>query len=299
MIADDVIHGKKTIGQGFAKFAAAIGDAFMPVSMNFTTMGEKGITGERLLRPLMPDIAKPFYDTYLMNEDFAGRAITRTPFTAQLDERLPEFTEARSFNNPYIVMASKWLNKLGGGDDLRSATFELDQDGNFSHRMFGKLFDTNPARVEYLLEQYTGGVGMEFNNMVKTTTSAVQKMTGDEDAVVDTRNIPVFRRFYRTASNESAFTKWYELKKEVDDHMYYMSTYKKSGDFENYKLLKGNTYMNGMKRLVDKVEKQAGRIEEVIDWKQQNEESVKEYYEKMEEMYRKALQQANEMKKEN
>ena len=140
---------------------------------------------------------------------------------------------------------------------------------------------------------------MEFNNLIKTTTSTIQKMTGDEDAVVDTRNIPVFRRFYRTASNQSAFTKWYELKKEVDDHFYYMNTYKKAGSIEEYKLLRGNTYMNGMKKLVDRVDKQASKLEEVIDWKNQNEESAQEYFEKMEEMYRKALQQANEMKKEN
>ena len=299
VIMSDIIHGKKTIGQGLAGFAAAMGDAFMPVSMNFTAMGEKGVTGGRLLRPAIPDVVKPIFDAYVWNEDFAGRMISREPFTQALAERLPEYTGANSFNNPYIVMASRWLNKLGGGDDLRAATFEIGSDGQIRHKSGNGIFDINPARVEYLIEQYTGGVGTELNNLVKTTTSVVQKFSGDEDAKVDTRNIPILRRFYRTASGESSFRQYNELKREVEDHFYFQNTYKKAGEVDEYIRLRQNPYMQGLKKLIDRTEKQSKRIDEVIDWKQQNEESVKEYYDKMEEMYRKVLQEAKAMKKED
>ena len=141
-------------------------------------------------------------------------------------------------------------------------------------------------------------MGTELNDTVKTLTSAVQKATGDEEAVIDSRNIPVLRRFYRTATNENAFRKWNELKKEVDHHFSYMASYKKNRQYDEYKKLRSNTYMQAMKRLVDRVEKQAGRIEEVVDWKQQNEESAQKYFEQMEQMYRDALKQAQELKKQ-
>ena len=225
--------------------------------------------------------------------------ITRTPFTQAMEERLPEFTEARKFNNPYIVMASKALNKFGGGDDLRSATFEVGADGQIRYKGFNKVFDVNPARIEYLIEAYTGGVGMELNNTVKTLTSGIQKMTGNEEAEIDSRNIPIIRRFYRTATDENVFSTWGKLRKEVDDHVYYMNKYKSEGNYKMYNTLRGNTYMQGMKRLVDRVEKRANKIEEVIDWKQQNEESVQSYYDKMEDMYKEAIRQAKEMKDKN
>ena len=299
VLIDDIIHGQKTIGQGLTGFSAGLADAFMPVSMNFTAMGEQGVSGKNLIRPVTPDFIKPVFDAYVWNEDFAGRVISREPYTLDQAERLPEYTLANSYNNPYIVMASKWLNRLGGGDDLRAATFEIGSDSQIRHKSQSTMFDINPAKLEYMIESYTGGVGTELNNFVKTTTSTIQKFTGDEDVKVDTRNIPILRRFYRTATNESAFRSYNELRRVVDDHFYFQNSYKNAKEMDEYKQLRSNSYMQGLKRLLDKTDKQAKKLDEVIDWKKQNEQSVKEYYDKMEELYRKALLQAKEMKKED
>ena len=80
------------------------------------------------------------------NLGWTGRPIYRED-KFQNDQFTPEYQMVYSGTNPALVNASKLLHELGGGDDI----------------VRGKL-EVNPAIVQYLWEQYSGGPGKFLGN---------------------------------------------------------------------------------------------------------------------------------------
>ena len=80
------------------------------------------------------------------NLGWTGRPIYRED-KFQNDQFTPEYQMVYSGTNPALVNASKFLHELGGGDDI----------------VRGKL-EVNPAIVQYLWEQYSGGPGKFLGN---------------------------------------------------------------------------------------------------------------------------------------
>ena len=125
------------------------------------------------------------------------------------NKRYPSWTKAYKGTNSTLVAATKWLNELGGGNDVDS----------------GGLLDWNPAVIEHLFESYLGGMGKTFN---KTATTF--SMLWDEDARI-ARNIPVASSFYQEGDERTAGSQlnreYFDALEEMDGFQHRMSGYQK------------------------------------------------------------------------
>ena len=122
---------------------------------------------ETAIRVFTPDMFTPITDAYLWNQNFFGKRITgRNEF----NKYVPEYHKVTTGTSKAIIKASERLNSLSGGD--------YASKGKLDYALL------NPSVVEYLFEQYLGGVGKAIAQCYKTVEGAV---TGD----VQLRNIPV------------------------------------------------------------------------------------------------------------
>lgn len=122
---------------------------------------------EAATRTFTPDMISPITEAYLFNENYFGKRITgRNEF----NKYVPEYHKVTTGTSKAIIKASEWLNSLSGGD--------YASKGKLDYALL------NPSAVEYLFEQYLGGVGKAIAQCYKTVEGAV---TGD----VQLRNIPV------------------------------------------------------------------------------------------------------------
>ena len=122
---------------------------------------------ETAIRIFTPDMFTPITDAYLWNQNFFGKRITgRNEF----NKYVPEYHKVTTGTSKAIIKASERLNSLSGGD--------YASKGKLDYALL------NPSAVEYLFEQYLGGVGKAIAQCYKTVEGAV---TGD----VQLRNIPV------------------------------------------------------------------------------------------------------------
>ncbi|WP_192922883.1 LPD38 domain-containing protein [Parabacteroides merdae] len=122
---------------------------------------------EAATRTFTPDMISPITEAYLFNENYFGKRITgRNEF----NKYVPEYHKVTTGTSKAIIKASELLNSLSGGD--------YASKGKLDYALL------NPSAVEYLFEQYLGGVGKAIAQCYKTVEGAV---TGD----VQLRNIPV------------------------------------------------------------------------------------------------------------
>ena len=96
------------------------------------------------------------------NLAWTGRPIYREDRFGN-DQYTPEYQMVYSGTNPVLVNAMKLLHEIGGGDDI----------------VRGKL-EVNPAIVQYLWEQYTGGPGKVFSNTISIGKDAKDILSGNE-----------------------------------------------------------------------------------------------------------------------
>ena len=116
------------------------------------------LEGSGGFKPFVPSAVKPFAEV-LTNESWTGMPIYKdTPYNK--DD--PEWTKAYKSANPYLVGMSKWLNERTGGDRYTK----------------GKV-DINPAKVEYLLNGYFGGLSRSVDELVKMGETATGGMEYD------------------------------------------------------------------------------------------------------------------------
>jgi hypothetical protein len=97
------------------------------------------------------------------NLGWTGRPIYREDVYAS-DKYNPEYQMVYQNTNPLMVEASKLANDLSGGDDV----------------VRGKI-QVNPAIVQYLWEQYTGGPGKVFSNTISIGKDAKDILTGKDN----------------------------------------------------------------------------------------------------------------------
>jgi hypothetical protein len=97
------------------------------------------------------------------NLGWTGRPIYREDVYAS-DKYNPEYQMVYQNTNPLMVEASKLANDLSGGDDVERGKIQV-----------------NPAIVQYLWEQYTGGPGKVFSNTISIGKDAKDILAGKDN----------------------------------------------------------------------------------------------------------------------
>ena len=172
----------------------------------------------------MPDIVKPITDTYIVNTTWTGRPIKKeTPY----NKYVPEYRKVYNGTNEYLVAASKFINKISGGNYAEKGTL----DGPFN----------NPASLEYMIQQYMGGAARTYYQAILSTIRAI-----DPDKELATKDIPVVNRFYKPTSNDRPMTnvneRYFEYVEMFKEYESQKREYKRglkegenlSGDFEEF-----------------------------------------------------------------
>lgn len=120
------------------------------------------------------------------NLGWTGRPIYRED-KFQNDQYTPEYQMVYQSTNPVLVNASKLLHELGGGDDITR----------------GKL-EVNPAIIQYLWEQYTGGPGKVFSNTISIGKDAKDLLSGNETDF-NMRKVEGLKAFVQQGDDRTAY----------------------------------------------------------------------------------------------
>jgi GGDEF domain-containing protein len=148
---------------------------------------------------ITPTAGDPFIDLYA-NKDWTGQQISRDDFSTL--KPTPGFTRSRDATWDVSVAMAKAINYATGGTDNKVGYFSPTAD-----------------EIEYLVGQFTGGVGRET---IKTGTTIESMVTGEE---LPTYKIPLVGRFYGDASGQASqgnefygnITELSQHKAEIDD----------------------------------------------------------------------------------
>lgn len=232
----DVVMGKKSAAEAMDTYSKNIISELSPI--NLIGLDKSAFIprkADEVLLTMLPTVVRPFAETAL-NMDFMSRPIERGNLLATENGYLPRFRNAYSSTNPILVGLAKELNRLGGGNDSRSAGVKVDKEGNVSRSKIGELLDVSPAYTEHIIEGYFGGLGRFVNDLYKTTRSAVH------GEVPEKQNIPVVRRLYQEPYESVAWQKYFETRARVSDITMSMKAAKDTGDMEQYVSL--NNYYN-------------------------------------------------------
>lgn len=198
-------------GMGEIAFSCLMGkedveDGLKKASLGFTQLIPLDFTGNggNFWVNITPTIASPIAQI-ITNKDYFGKPIYKKN---DWNERSPEWTKAYKSTTPWLIDATKWLNEISGGDNVKK----------------GKI-DLNPALIEHIFESYTGGAGKTLNNAQKTFA-----MLWNED-LREWRNVPIIGSFYRTTEEQTAGSQinreYYEAVEEMKDVQHLVNGYKR------------------------------------------------------------------------
>lgn len=126
-------------------------------------------------KALWPSSVKPMVEVS-NNENWYGSPIWKdTPY----NKYMPNWTKAYKSANKDLVNLSETLNEVSGGSKYRKGTIDL-----------------NPAAIEYLLKQYTGG----FFTVTNQIRNLINVGTGEKD--FDWRYVPLANRMLMSGGDE-------------------------------------------------------------------------------------------------
>lgn len=126
-------------------------------------------------KALWPSSVKPMVEVS-NNESWYGSPIWKdTPY----NKYMPNWTKAYKSANKDLVNLSKTLNEVSGGSKYRKGTIDL-----------------NPAAIEYLLKQYTGG----FFTVTNQIRNLINVGTGEKK--FDWRYVPLANRMLMSGGDE-------------------------------------------------------------------------------------------------
>ena len=167
--------------------------------------------------PLIPTFAKPLAEAYVFNTDWTGLPIYKENTFNELD---PEFTKAYKNANDILVGMSEYLNSI-----------DLGRNGNAAKK--GDI-DINPAKLEYVLEGYFGGLATTFNKMVKMGETAF----GDRE--FEWRNMLIASRLVKEGDERQEAKRvqnqYYNYKQEAEEtsnQLRYFRGEKRKGILDN------------------------------------------------------------------
>lgn len=146
------------------------------------------------LNAFMPSAVKPLWEAYVVEKGWTGMPLYKdTPY----NKEMPEWTKAYQSSNKYIVGLTNVLNEVTGGDPYTKGSIDI-----------------NPAKVEYMLNGYFGGVFGTIDKLSKTG----ETITGTRD--YDPRNILLMNRLVKAGDERTEYravnNEYFRLKEEHD-----------------------------------------------------------------------------------
>jgi hypothetical protein len=169
--------------------------AFQMMSQISQVMPLDMLEGGGGVNPLIPSLAKPATEAYVMNKSWTGMPISRNNDYNRAD---PEWTKAYSNTSTHLVDFARWLNSTTGGDDYKKGAIDI-----------------NPAKLEYLISGTFGGMYSFPSKVYKTGES----IFGDRE--FEWRNTPIANRLVKSGDERTAYRKlkseYYKYKKECEE----------------------------------------------------------------------------------
>ena len=146
------------------------------------------------LKALIPSSIKPFAEAYGYEKSWTGLPLYKdTPY----NKDMPEWTKAYKSANRYLVDLSEALGEASGGDKYTKGAIDI-----------------NPAKVEYVLTGYFGGVA----NTIDRLTKMGETMVGQRE--YDPKSFLVLNRVLKNGDERTEYkavnNEYFRLKEEHD-----------------------------------------------------------------------------------
>lgn len=146
------------------------------------------------LNAFVPSAAKPLWEAYVVEKSWTGMPLYKD---TEWNKDMPEWTKAYSSANKHIVNLAAALNEATGGDPYTKGGI-----------------DFNPAKVEYLLNGYFGGVAGTIDKLTKTAETVFS------DREYDPRSILLVNRVLKAGDERTEYravnNEYFRLKEEHD-----------------------------------------------------------------------------------
>lgn len=160
------------------------------------------------LNAFVPSAAKPIWEAYVVEKSWTGMPLYKdTPY----NKEMPEWTKAYKSTNKHIVNLAAVLNEVTGGDPYTKGAV-----------------DFNPAKVEYMLNGYFGGVFGTIDKMSKTA----ETVGGERE--YDPRSILLVNRLVKAGDERTEYravnNEYFRLKEEHDRLKNRMKHYEEDTD---------------------------------------------------------------------
>lgn len=146
------------------------------------------------LNAFVPSAAKPLWEAFVVEKSWTGMPLYKdTPY----NKDMPEWTKAYKSANKHIVGLANAINEATGGDPYTKGTI-----------------DFNPAKLEYILNGYLGGVFGTVDKLSKTAETIV----GVRD--YDPRGVLILNRLVKAGDERTEYravnNEYFRLKEEHD-----------------------------------------------------------------------------------
>ena len=151
--------------------------------------------GENPLMAFVPSTAKPIVEV-VQNKSWTGLPIARENIWNEND---PNWKKVYKNVNDAFLETCKTLSNITGGDDVEAG-----------------WWNWNPAKAEYILKGYTGGITQIATQMM----NSYMTLAGKKD--FDWRNVPVATRFVKNGDERTAY------RKIQNDYFDYIEEYNKT-----------------------------------------------------------------------
>ena len=146
------------------------------------------------LNAFVPSAYKPLWEAYVAEKSWTGMPLYKdTPW----NKDMPEWTKAYKSANKYIVGLANVMNEATGGDSYTKGAI-----------------DFNPAKIEYMLNGYFGGVFGTIDKLSKM----VETVTGNRE--YDPRSFLLANRLVKAGDERTEYravnNEYFRLKEEHD-----------------------------------------------------------------------------------
>jgi len=146
------------------------------------------------LNAFVPSAAKPLCEAYVAEKSWTGMPLYKdTPY----NKDMPEWTKAYKSANKYIVNLASVLNEATGGDPYTKG-----------------FVDINPAKIEYMLNGYFGGISGTIDKMAKMG----ETWLGERE--YDPRSFLLWNRLVKAGDERTEYravnNEYFRLKEEHD-----------------------------------------------------------------------------------